>query len=101
MSQPLAGQVPDQLPPAVPLQQRVQFVALLQLAEHGYADAATTAWICPGSDRRDLEWALWTLLDEGAIEGPTGRLSSLVALAEDGRMTLTPLGRRLLDEDDV
>lgn len=81
------------------LQRRVQFVALLQLAEHGTADVATTAAICRGSDRRDLEVALEYLLEEGSIVGPTWRLSSMVALAEDGRMTLTVLGQRRLDED--
>ncbi len=70
-------------------QHRVQFVALLQLAEHGTADLATTVAICPGTDRRDLESALGYLLDEGSIEGPSWRLSSLVALVEAGQFTLT------------
>ena len=104
MSRPFGSEVPLQrqallLP--VPLQRRVQFVVLLQLAEHGSVDIATTSAICPGADRRDLEQALGYLLDEGAIEGPTWRLSPLVALAEDGRMSLTVLGRLRLDEDDV
>ena len=104
MSRPLGSQVPlqrDVLQFPVPLQRRVQFVVLLQLAEHGHADVATTTAICAGADRRDLERALEYLLDEGSIEGPTWRLSTLVALAEAGRMTLTVLGRLRLDEDDV
>ena len=81
------------------MQHRVQFVVLLQLAEHGSADRATTVTICPSADRRDLEAALGNLLYEGSIEGPSWRLSSLVALAEAGRFTLTARGRQRLDED--
>ena len=82
-------------------QQRVQFVTLLQLAEHGAPTLAMTAAICPGTDRRDFEAALACLLDEASIQGPPGRLSSLVALAEAGQFTLTALGQQRLDEDDV
>ena len=93
----------DPRPPAplVPLQQRVQFIILLQLADHGTPPSAMTAAICPGADRRDFESALACLLDEASIQGPPGRLSSLVALAEAGQFTLTALGQQRLDEDDV
>lgn len=84
--------------PSVSLQRRVQFVALLQLAEHGTVNPATTAAICSGSDGRDLEVALGILLDDGSVEGPTWRLNSLVALAEAGRLTLTHRGRQQLAE---
>jgi hypothetical protein len=79
----------------------VQFVALLQLAEHGTADLSTTVAICPGTDRRDLESALGYLLDERSIEGPSWRLSSLVALVEARQFTLTTGGRRRLDENEL
>ena len=85
----------------LPMQRRVQFVALLQLAEPGTVDRATTVAICPGTDRRDLEAALGSLVDEGSIEGPTERSNSLVALAEAGRFTLTTHGQRRLAEDDI
>ena len=89
----------DPAVPQVSTQQRVQFAALLQLAEHGSADRETTAAICPGTDRRDLEVALENLLDEGSIEGPTWRMESLAALAQGGWLTLTVRGRLRLDED--
>ena len=93
----------DSLTSAVPvtLHRRVQFVTMLQMAECGMADLTTVAAICPGADRRDFEAALAFLLDESSIQGPHGRLSSLVALAEAGQLTLTGLGRRRLAEDDV
>ena len=74
---------------------------MLQLAEHGTVDLATTAAICPGTDRRDLESAPGYLLDARSIEVPTWRLSSFVDLAEAGQFTLTALGQQRLDEDDV
>lgn len=83
------------------MQRRVQFVVLLQFAEHMTATAATTRAICPGTDKRDFESALGYLLDDGALEGPTWHLSSLVALAEGGALALTKRGQRRLDEDDV
>ena len=98
---PRTSWIPGPRPPLVPSQQRVQFVTLLQLAEHGAPTLATTAAICPGTDRRDFEAALACLLDEASIQGPPGRLSSLVALAEAGQFTLTALGQQRLDEDDV
>ena len=88
-------------PSAVPLYRRVQFVAMLQLAERGSADLATMAAICPGALRGDFEAALACLLDEASVTGPDGLRSSLVALAEAGELTLTDLGRRRLAEDDV
>ena len=83
------------------MNRRVQFLVLLQLAENGTATVATTAVVCEGSDRRDLEAALEHLVDDGSIQGPACHLSSLVALAEDGQMKLTRLGRRRLDKDDI
>ena len=82
------------------MQQRVQYAVLLQLAEHETADSATTTAICPGTDRRDLESALGYLIDDGSIEGPTWRLTSLVALAETGWLTLTASGHRRIERDD-
>jgi hypothetical protein len=108
MSEPFSVQVPAQRPslqlaadaPAS-MQRRVRFVVLLQLAEHGYADLATTTAICPPTDERDLEAALEHLLQEGSIAGDTWRLEPLVTLAENGNLALTTLGRRRIDEDDV
>ena len=82
------------------MQRRVQFAALLQFAEYGTADWATTAAICPGIDLWDLEVALASLLGQGSIEGRIG-LEKLVPLAEDGKLFLTALGRLRIDEDDV
>jgi hypothetical protein len=78
----------------------VQFAALLQFAEHGTADRATTAAICPGTDLWDLEVALASLLGQGSIAGRIG-LERLVPLAEGGKLFLTALGRLRIDEDDV
>ena len=91
---------PDDFPMPGSMQRRVQYVVLLQLAEHGSADSATTAAICPHTDRRDLEAALGYLLDARSIQGPTWRLSSLVALVEAGQFSLTERGQQRLDEDD-
>jgi hypothetical protein len=82
------------------MQWRVRFAALLQFVEHGRADLATTAAICPGTDRWDLEVALASLLGQRSIEEPIG-LEKLLTLAEDGKLALTALGRLRLDEDDV
>lgn len=90
----------DPAVPKVSTQRRVQFAALLQLAEHGTADRAATAAMCPGTDWRDLEVALENLLDEGSIEGPTWRMESLAALARGGWLTLTARGRLRLAEDE-
>lgn len=55
-----------------------------------------------GTGQRDFQAALESLLDNGCIEGsPAYRLESLVELAAAGRLTLTPVGQRRLDEDDV
>lgn len=89
------------LVPSVTVQQLVQFAILLQLAKHCAPTLSMTAALCPGTDRRDLETALGHLLDARSIEGPTWRLTSLVALAEAGQFTLTALGQQRLDEDDV
>ena len=83
------------------MQRKVRFAALLQIAEHGRADRATTAAMVPGAGEPDLRVALENLLDEGSIEGPTWRATSLVELAEGGWLRLTALGRLRLDEDDV
>jgi hypothetical protein len=83
------------------MQRRVRFAVLLQMAEHGRADRATTAAMVPGADERDLTLALENLLDEGSIEGETWRAESLVELAEGGWLRLTALGRLRLDEDGV
>ena len=80
---------------------RVQFAVLLQFAEHGTADLATTAAVVPGSGGRDFRLALENLLDEGSLEGPSGRVESLVELAAGGWLRLTDRGRQRLDEDDV
>jgi hypothetical protein len=106
MSQPFSSPVPLQRGttvdlPQTSLQQRVQFAALLQIAEHGKAHRSTTTAICPGTDRRDLESALEHLLDAGSIQGPTWRLDSLVTLAESGCLTLTPQGQLRLDGDNT
>jgi hypothetical protein len=87
--------------PPVSMQRRVQFAVLLQFAERGTAGRATTAAICPSTDRRDFEVALENLLDEGSIEGPAWRMDSLAALAQGGWLTLTARGQQRLDEDDV
>jgi len=94
---PTARHNPDDFPMPGTMQQRVQFVVLLQLAEHGTVDHATTLTICPGTDRRDLEAALGYLLDSRAIDGPTWRLSSFVELAEAGQFRLTAQGQEWLD----
>jgi hypothetical protein len=83
------------------MQRRVRFAVLLQLAEHGRADRATTAAMVPGADERDLTMALENLLDDGSVEGPAGRPESLVELAEAGWLRLTALGMLRVDEDDV
>ena len=83
------------------MQRHVRFAVLLQIAEHGRADRATTAAMVPGASEQDVTVALENLLDEGSIEGETWRTESLVELAEGGRMRLTVLGRLRLDEDDV
>lgn len=83
------------------MQRRVRFAVLLQLAERGSADRATTAAMVPGADERDLTMALENLLDDGSIEGPAARPEPLVELAEAGWLTLTALGRLRVDEDDV
>jgi len=83
------------------MQRHVRFAVLLQIAEHGRADRATTAAMVPGASEQDVTVALENLLDEGSIEGETGSTESLVELAEGGRMRLTVLGRLRLDEDDV
>jgi hypothetical protein len=83
------------------MQRRVRFAVLLQLAERGTADRATTAAMVPGSDERDLTMALENLLDDGSIEGPAYRPEPLVALAEGGWLKLTALGRQRVDEDEV
>jgi molybdenum-dependent DNA-binding transcriptional regulator ModE len=83
------------------MQRHVRFAVLLQIAEHGRADRATTAAMVPGASEQDVTVALENLLDEGSIEEETGRTESLVELAEGGRMRLTVLGRLRLDEDDV
>jgi hypothetical protein len=83
------------------VQRRVQFAVLLQIAEHGTADLATTAVMVPGTSGRDVRMALEHLLDEGSLQGPSGRVESLVELAGGGWLELTDRGRRRLDEDDV
>jgi hypothetical protein len=83
------------------MQRRVQFAVLVQLAEHGTADRATTATMVPGADERDLTTALENLLDDGSIEGPAARPEPLVRLAEGGWLTMTALGRLRVDEGDV
>jgi hypothetical protein len=83
------------------MQRRVRFAVLLQLAEHGAADRATTAAMVPGADERDLTMALENLLDDGSIDGPSARSDSLVALAEGGLLRLTALGMLRVDEDEV
>jgi hypothetical protein len=83
------------------MQPRVQFAVLLQLAEHGTADRATTVAMVPGSDERDLTTALENLLDDGSIEGPTTGSASLLELADNGQLRLTALGMLRLDEDGI
>ena len=88
-------------PGPVSTQRRVQFAVLLQFAAHAGADRATTSAMCPGTDARDLESALGYLVDQGSLAGPTWHLRPLVALAKDGLLSLTAMGQRRLDEDDV
>jgi hypothetical protein len=88
-------------PGPVSLQRRVQFAVLLQFAEHGIADRATTAVIVPGTGARDLELALESLIDEGSIDGPVSPRETLAEAAGTGWLALTALGRLRLDEDDV
>jgi hypothetical protein len=83
------------------MQRRVRFAVLLQLAEHGSADAATTAAMVPGADERDLTMALENLLDDGSVEGPTASAQSLLELAQGGQLQLTALGVLGVDEDEV
>ena len=83
------------------MQPRLRFAVLLQLAEKGTADSATTATMVPGADERDLTMALENLLDEGSIEGPATGSGSLLELAESGQLRLTAVGRLRVDEDDV
>jgi hypothetical protein len=81
------------------MQPRVRFAVLLQLAEKGSADRATTAAMVPGTDERDLTMALENLLDEGSIEDR--RPARVIARAGGERPAeLTALGMRV-DEDDV
>ena len=86
-----------------PMQGRVQAAVLLQFVEGGTACRPTTARICPGADRRDLEVALENLIGTGSIDGPprVAALTTLVELAEDGRLTLTAHGRRRQDGDSA
>ena len=81
--------------------QRVQFAVLLQFAEHGSANLATTAAVVPGSSGRDFRLALENLLDEGSLEAPSGRVESLAELAAGGWLRLTDRGRRRIAEDDI
>jgi hypothetical protein len=83
------------------MQRRVRVAVLLQLAEHGTADPATTAAMVPGADERDLTMALENLFDDGSIEAPAARQEPLVKLAEAGWLTLTAVGRQRIDEDEV
>ena len=83
------------------MQRRVQFAILLQFAEHRTADLATTAAIVPGTSGRDMKVALENLLEEGALDGPSGRVESLLELAGGGWLRLTDRGRQRLDEDDL
>jgi hypothetical protein len=83
------------------MQRRVQFAVLLQLAERGSADRATTTAMVPGADERDLTMALENLLDDGSIEGPTTGSRSLLELAQRGELRLTALGMLRVDEDGV
>jgi hypothetical protein len=80
---------------------RVQFAVLLQFAEHRSADLATTAVMVPGSGGRDFRLALESLLDDGSLAAPSGRVESLVELAAGGWLRLTDRGRQRVDEDDV
>ena len=59
------------------MQRRVRFAVLLQLAERGSADRATTAAMVPGADKRDLTMALENLLDDGSIQGPAALITTL------------------------
>jgi hypothetical protein len=84
------------------MQGRVQAAVLLQFVEGGTACRPTTARICPGADRRDLEVALENLIGNGSLDGPPRiALTTLVELAEDGRLTLTAHGRRRQDGDSA
>jgi hypothetical protein len=91
----------DLLQQRVSVQRRVQLSALLHFAEQATADRATHAAVCPGAERRDLEVALQSLLDDASIEGPTWRMESLAALTRGGWLRLTARGRQRLDENDV
>jgi hypothetical protein len=88
-------------PVPVSFQRRVRFAVLLQFAEHGTADRATTAAMVPGTGARDLEVALENLIDEGSIDGPVSPRETLAEAAGSGWLTLTALGRLRLDEDDI
>jgi hypothetical protein len=82
------------------LQQRVQSAVLLQFVQVGTACCTTTAAICPGMDRRDLEVALTCLIEDGSIDGPPRvTLESLVELARGGGLTLTAHGRRRQEQN--
>jgi hypothetical protein len=80
---------------------RVQFAVLLQFVSNGLANRGTTAAMVPGTDARDLAAALEHLVVDGSIEGPIWKLSSLLALTENGEMALTDRGQTRVDEDDV
>jgi hypothetical protein len=81
------------------MQRHVRYAVLLQFAETGRVDLATTVAMVPGAEEGDLTTALEILLDEGSIEGQTWRDEPLVELAVSGWMRLTALGRLRLDED--
>jgi hypothetical protein len=87
--------------PNVSMRRRVQYVAMLQLAQSGRAYWATTAAICRGTDRRDLEAALVILHNDGLVDGDTCRLDSMVSLAEAGLLELTARGQLQLSTDSV
>ena len=76
------------------MHQRVRFAVLLQLAEHGTADRATTAAMVPGADELDLKMALENLSRTRIDRGRD--LASEVASGAGGRAvdTLTALGRQ-------
>jgi hypothetical protein len=81
------------------MQRHVRYAVLLQLAESGRIDLATTVAMVPGANEANLTTALEHLLDEGSIERQTWRAEPLVELAVSGWMRLTALGRLRLDED--
>jgi len=89
---------PDDSPIPGLMQLRVQYVLLRQLADAGAANQVVTSMMVPGTDERDLEVALENLFNAGSIEGPA-TLEPLIDLAAAGRLTLTPVGLRRLDED--